>query len=97
MLEDASAVRFNLLDEVLNVTLHCMPVEFDRVKHDLVLVSPSFEAVSVHKFSCAIAAYGLGSMPPECGQLVQVLPRILTCANVDHRTEVRPDIQHHKP
>ena len=61
VLEDASAVRFHLLDEVLNVPLHCMPVEFDRVKHDLVLAAPRFEAVSVHKFSCAIAAYGLGS------------------------------------
>ena len=55
------AVRFHLLDEVLNVPLHCMPVEFDRFKHDLVLAAPRFEAVSVHKFSCAIAAYGLGS------------------------------------
>ncbi len=43
MLEDASAVRFNLLDEVLNVPLHCMPVEFDRVKRDLVLAAPRFE------------------------------------------------------
>jgi hypothetical protein len=32
------------------VPLHCMPVEFDRVKHDLVLAAPRFEAVSVHKF-----------------------------------------------
>jgi hypothetical protein len=96
VLEDASAVRFNLLDEVLNVTLHYMPVKFDRVKDDLVFAASRFEDVSVHKFSCAIAAYGLGSMPPERGQLVQVLPRVLTCASVDHSTEVRPDIEHHR-
>jgi hypothetical protein len=96
VLEDASDVRFNLLDEVLNVPLYCMQVEFDRVKHDLVLAASRFETVSVHKFTCAIAAYGLGSMPPERTKLVQVLPRVLTCASVDHITEVRPDIQHHK-
>jgi hypothetical protein len=96
VLEDASAVRFNLLDEVLNVPLHCMQVEFDRVKRDLVLAATHFEAASVHKFNGAIAAYSLGSTPPDRGQLVQVLPRVLTCASVDHSTEVRPDIQHHK-
>jgi hypothetical protein len=62
----------------------------------MVLATPRFEAVSMHKFSCAIAAYDLGSMPPERGQLAQVLSRVLTCASFDHSTEVRPDIQHHK-
>ena len=60
------------------------------------LVVLHFEAVSVHKFSYVITTYGLGSIPPELGQLVQVLPRVLTCASVDYSTEVRPDIQHHK-
>jgi hypothetical protein len=66
----------DLLDEVLNVPLHCMPVEFDRVKHDLVLVGSRFAAVTVHKFSCVITSYGLGSVPPDPCQLVQVLYRI---------------------
>jgi hypothetical protein len=64
VLEDASAVHFHLLYEVLNVPLHGMPVRFDGVKRDLVLAAPRFETVRF-KFSCAIAAYGLGILDLE--------------------------------
>jgi hypothetical protein len=42
-------VHFNLLDEVLNVPLHGMPVRFDRVKRDMVLATPRFETVRMFK------------------------------------------------
>jgi hypothetical protein len=95
VLEDASAVHFHLLDEVLNVPLHGMQVRFDGVKRDPVLAVPRFETVRF-KFSCAINAYGLGILPPEPGKLVQVPPWVLARFSIDHSTEVGPYIQHHK-
>jgi hypothetical protein len=62
VLEDAPAAHFHLLDEVLNVPLHGMPVRCDGVKRDPVLAAPRFEIVRF-KFSCTVAAYGLGILP----------------------------------
>ena len=85
-------MHFHLLDEVLNVPLHGMPVLFDGVKRDLVLAAPRFETVRMFKFS----SYGLGIILPERGQLVQVMPWVLARFSIDHSTEVGPYIQHHK-
>ena len=53
MLEDASAVDFHLLNKVLNVSLHDMPVRFDGVERDFMFASPRV----------AGAAAGLRHMP----------------------------------
>jgi hypothetical protein len=81
-------VHFNMLNEVLNVPLHGVPVRFDGVKCNMVLSAPRFEASRMLKLSYVIPPYSLGSMPPERGQLVQVLPRVLTCASVDDSADV---------
>ena len=88
MLEDASAVHFNLLNEVLNVPLHGVPVRFDGVKCDMVIAAPRFETSRMLKLSYDIAPYGLGSMPPERSQPVQVLPMVLTRASVNDSADV---------
>ena len=44
----------------------------------MVLAVTRFETSRMLKLSCSIAPYGLGSMPPDRSQLVQVLPRVLT-------------------
>ena len=47
VLDDASAVHFNLLDEVLNIPLHGVPVRFDRAKLNMVLAATRFETVVI--------------------------------------------------
>jgi hypothetical protein len=95
VLEDASAVDFHLLNKVLNVSLHGMPVRLDGVERDFVFATPRFETIRMFEFSCAIAAYCLGVVTPERGQLVQFLPWVLSRFSINHSAETGPDIQHH--
>jgi hypothetical protein len=64
-------VDFHLLNKVLNVPLHGVPVRLDGVERDCVFATPRFETVRMFEFSCTIAAYSLGVLTPEHGQLVQ--------------------------
>ena len=87
MLEDTSAVDFHLLNKVLNVSLHGMPVRLDGVERDVVFATPRFETIRMFEFSCAIAAYCLWVLPPERGQLLQFLPWVLSRFGIDHGAE----------
>ncbi len=73
-------MHFDLLHEILDVPLHGVSVSFNGVEYNTMSLTPSFEASSMLKFGCAVSSYGLRGMPPERGQLVQVLPRVLTRA-----------------
>jgi hypothetical protein len=63
VLDDASAVHFNLLDEVLNIPLHGVPVRFDRAKLNMVLAATRFETVVIFKFGAIVAYAALGVCP----------------------------------
>ena len=87
---------FHLLNKVLNVPLHGVPVRLDGVERDFVFATPRFETVRMFEFSCTIAAYSLWVVTPEYGQLVQELPWVLSRFSVNHSAETGPDIQHHE-
>ncbi len=77
-------MHFDLLHEILDLPLHGVSVSFNGVECNTMSSTPSFEASSMLEFGCAVSSYGLRVIPPERGQLVQVLlSRVLTHASVD--------------
>jgi hypothetical protein len=88
VLKDVSTIHFDLFYEILDAPLHGVSVSFNGVEYNIISSTPSFETRSMLKFGCAVSSYGLRGMPPDRGQLVQVLSRVLTRASIDDRAEV---------
>ena len=96
MTKSDPAVRFNFIHGVFDAPLHAMAISLDRVKRDLVLFTPSLEARVVDEFISIVAANHSWVVSPSSSEVIEVLPRLLSCFCARHIQHVVISIDDHE-